>query len=72
MQRVPSGLWGLWCSVQACLPIVSNDLGKVLMRDVISLASSMLGSGTFPFSKGLSSVVFRGFGMMVLEGGVIM
>ena len=53
------------------LPIVSNDLGKALMREVIPLAASLVGSGILVFSKGLTGV-FRGFGIMVLEGGVIM
>ena len=54
------------------LPIMSNDLEKAALREVISLAASIVGSGTLVVSKGVSGVVFRGFGIMVLESSVIM
>ena len=54
------------------LPLESNDLGKAVMREVISFAAPLVCSGMLVFSKDLSCAVFRGFGIMVLEGGVIM
>ena len=49
------------------LPIESNNLGKAAIREVISLAVSILGSESLVFKEGLSGAVFRGFRIMVLE-----
>ena len=38
---------------------MSNDLGNAFMREVMSLAASMLGSGTLAFSKDLSGIVLE-------------
>ena len=54
------------------LPMMSNDLGKALVRKVISPAGSMLGSGMLVFKKVLSGAVFKGFGIVVFDGSTIM
>ena len=42
------------------------------MREVISLAASMLGSRTLVLSKGFNDVIFMCYGIMVFEGSTTM
>ena len=41
------------------LPIMSNDLGKDAMREVMSLVALIPGSGMMVLNKGLGSAIFR-------------
>ena len=40
------------------LPMVLNDLGKPLMKEVISMAASLVGSGVLVFQQGLKWCCF--------------
>ena len=42
------------------LPVMSSDLGKAAIREVISLAASILGSGTLFFNEVLNGAVLGG------------